>query len=374
MTLNLRCLVVWMLVFALFAPRCAVALTPPETVVVEANPYQPTLISFEQGRVAASVPAMPRGTMLTLTTADAATAARLVGNNRLIGTPFRFWVEQAGVRLPELDTEFMLSVTVPSTGVLPNALGLYYYHESLGVWQRVLGELNAETSAISGRFTRTGLFALLVDADAPKPLLDILINTIGHEISLSGKAEPFAHIEVFASDQFLGHGQADLHGQYRLALGLPLGQHVLRLRHIDQAGNVSEQSLTLTRTPERPVHIELTPGSTQVTLNRTLLFLEVPPRIVQGRTVVPLRFVAEALGAAVTWQEDTRSVVVSNGATTIRLHLGSPVATVNDRQVLLDVAPFAERGRTLVPLRFLAETLGFEVLWHSITNRIEIRN
>jgi len=89
--------------------------------------------------------------------------------------------------------------------------------------------------------------------------------------------------------------------------------------------------------------------------------------------VVPVRFVAEALGATVTWHEETSAVVVSYGAAAIHLTIGSPVAIVNGSRVLLDVVPFVERGRTLVPLRFLAETLGFEVLWHGPTNRIELR-
>jgi len=369
----MRRLYVFLLVLTLVPTQNAIALTPLETVVVEASPYRPTLISFEQNRVAVNVPAMPIGTMLTLTTAEAATVAGLTGNKRLIGTPFHFWVEQAGVRLAELDTDFMLSVMVPLAGVLPSALGLYYYHEPLGVWQRVLGEFCAETATIGGRFTRTGLFALLIDTAAPKLLVNITVQVIGHEVALSGEAEPFAFIQLFAGDKFLGDVQADLQGHYNFSRSFPPGQHMLRLRQIDQAGNVSEQSLALTRTPDRPVHIELVPGSTQVMLNRTLLLLDVPPRIIQGRTVVPVRFVAEALGATVTWHEETSAVVVSYGAAAIHLTIGSPVAIVNGSRVLLDVVPFVERGRTLVPLRFLAETLGFEVLWHGPTNRIELR-
>jgi len=366
------CYGVWVLVFVLLTPRFSVALFTPETVVTEASPYQPTMISLEQNRVAATVPAMPRGTKLTLQTAEGTTVAALTGNNRLIGTPFHFWIQQAGVHLPELDTDFILNVMVPSAAVLPSALGLYYYHEPEGVWQRVLGELVAETATMGGRFARTGLFALLVDTDAPKPLFNITVKVANQEITLSGRAEPFAFLQFFAGDRFLGEVQADIRGNYSLSRALPPGHNVLRLRQIDQAGNVSEQSLTLASYLGRSVHIELIPGSTQVKLNRALLFLDVPPRIIQGRTVVPVRFIAEALGANVTWQNDINGVLVSYGTTTINMTIGSPVATVNGNRVLLDVAPFVERGRTLVPLRFLAETLGFEVFWHGPTNRIEI--
>lgn len=366
------CYCVGVLVLAMVTPSFSVALLTPKAVVTEASPYQPTLISLDQNRVAVTVPAMPRGTMLTLQAAEGTAVAALTGNNRLVGTPFHFWIQQAGVHLPKLDTDFMLSVTVPSAAALPSALGLYYYHEPEGVWQRVLGELVAETATMGGRFARTGLFALLVDVTAPEALAEIATKVVSREVTLSGRAEPFAFIQLFFGDRFLGDVQADIRGNYSLSRGLPPGQNVLRMRQIDQAGNISEQSLALSSDQGRSVHIELVPGSTQVKQNRALLLLDVPPRIVQGRTMVPLRFVAEALGATVTWQGDINSVVVSYGTTTIYMTIGSPAATVNGNRVLFDVAPFVERGRTLVPLRFLAETLGFEVRWHGLTNRIEI--
>jgi len=372
-SMDLRRLSFWMLIFVLLTPGHLFAVPPSETVVVEASPYKPTLISFEQARVGITVPIMPLGTMLTLQEARTEFVAGLTGNNQLIGTPFRFLVMQAGAHLPELDTDFMLSVVVPGVSVLPSALGLYYYHEPLGVWQRVLGEFNADTSTIEGRFRLTGLFALLVDMTPPEPLTNVTVQVRENEASLAGIAEPFAFLQLFAGNQFLGDTQADVRGHYRLARNLPSGQYILRLRQIDQAGNMSEQSLALTRTPESAVHIELVVGSAQATVNRTLLMLDVPPRIVQGRTIVPLRFIADALGATVTWHEAEQRVTVTYETTTVYFYIGSPAVSVNGREVLLDVAPFIMNGRTLVPLRFLAETFGFEVLWHGLTNRIELR-
>ncbi|MBS3984021.1 MAG: copper amine oxidase N-terminal domain-containing protein [Selenomonadales bacterium] len=361
------------LMLTLILPLGVIHAGAPEIVVVEASPLMPTIISFEQPTVSVQVHAMPLGTVLTLQTANATAVAGLTGNNRLIGNPFHFWVEQAGARLPELDTKYTLSVMVPSAGVLPSALGLYYYHASEGVWQRVLTDFASDTHTLTGRFTHTGLFALLVDTTPPGRLTSIGVAVNGQNVTLSGMAEALATIQLFVGNQFLGDVQADLRGQYRMQRDFVPGQHVLRLRQLDQAGNVSEQSLALTVTTDWRVHIALVPGSTTATLNRTLLMLEVPPRIVQGRTVVPVRFVAEALGATVTWQEATQSVTVTYGATAVHLTIGSTIATVNGNRVSLDVAPFVERGRTLVPLRFLAETLGFEVLWHGLTNSIEVR-
>lgn len=82
-----------------------------------------------------------------------------------------------------------------------------------------------------------------------------------------------------------------------------------------------------------------------------------------NRTMVPARFVSEALGAAVEWNEETRQVIVKHKNRNILLTIGVRVAWVDSRQVSLDTAPSILGGRTMVPLRFVSECLGAEVVW-----------
>jgi N-acetylmuramoyl-L-alanine amidase len=82
-----------------------------------------------------------------------------------------------------------------------------------------------------------------------------------------------------------------------------------------------------------------------------------------GRTLVPVRVVAEELGYTVEWQASARQVTVRNGGTEIRLWIGQRRAVVAGREVSLDTAPAIWSGRTLVPLRFVAENLGLTVGW-----------
>jgi len=92
------------------------------------------------------------------------------------------------------------------------------------------------------------------------------------------------------------------------------------------------------------------------------LTTDVPPMIIDGRTMVPVRVVADHLGFSVEWWEATRTVYL-RGRRTVQLRLGSPDAYVDGRAVKLDVPAQAVQGRTLVPLRFIAEALGYDVAW-----------
>ena len=100
--------------------------------------------------------------------------------------------------------------------------------------------------------------------------------------------------------------------------------------------------------------------------------LDVPPRIVDGRTMVPLRFVGEAMGAVVVWDAGTSQVEYIAGERRVRMTVGQTMALVNDRPVVIDAAPLIVDGRTLVPIRFVSQCLGALVKWDDALRRVEI--
>ena len=110
----------------------------------------------------------------------------------------------------------------------------------------------------------------------------------------------------------------------------------------------------------------------KVTLDGKQISFDVQPFIRDGRTIVPARMIAEALGAEVVWDSGTQSAVITKGDTTIRLPIGSKNAQVNGKTVTLDVPAEIQNGRTLVPLRFLAENLKFTVNWNAASNTAEL--
>lgn len=111
----------------------------------------------------------------------------------------------------------------------------------------------------------------------------------------------------------------------------------------------------------------------QVTVNGTPIeFSGTPPTEIKGAVLVPLRGVFQALGASVDYNAATRVINAQKGATTVLLPLGSLQATVNGQPQDLSQPAQAVGGTTLVPLRFVAQALGAYVDWHAATSTVEI--
>lgn len=89
-----------------------------------------------------------------------------------------------------------------------------------------------------------------------------------------------------------------------------------------------------------------------------------------GRVFVPLRGIFERMGAAVVYSNGT--INATKGSTTVSLHIGSTQATVNGQQQMLDVAPFIVGASTYVPLRFIAQSLGAQVGYDSSSRAVQI--
>jgi hypothetical protein len=109
-----------------------------------------------------------------------------------------------------------------------------------------------------------------------------------------------------------------------------------------------------------------------VLLDGTAVELDVPPVQIGGRVMVPLRGVLERLGARVVYDALVQTVTISREGTLIMLRLGSKEARINDRIVILDVPALAIQGRTMVPLRFLSEALGARVDWEESNRTVQI--
>jgi len=100
------------------------------------------------------------------------------------------------------------------------------------------------------------------------------------------------------------------------------------------------------------------------------------PYIKNDRTMVPMRRIFEMLGAEVNWNEAERSVTATKGSDTIKLYIGSTTAYKNGVPVALDAAPeiLVEAGRTMIPLRFVSEALNCSVEWEAATQSVMISN
>ncbi len=92
---------------------------------------------------------------------------------------------------------------------------------------------------------------------------------------------------------------------------------------------------------------------------------QVMPALEQDRTLVPVRFIAESMGAEVLWKAEDETVTIHLEDAVVGLKIGSPVITVNGEEKTLDIPAKTKNNRTMIPLRAVAENLGFSVTWEA---------
>ncbi len=121
------------------------------------------------------------------------------------------------------------------------------------------------------------------------------------------------------------------------------------------------------------VIITLTIGSAIATINDEVIMLDEAPYIQKGTTMVPLRFVGEAFSAEIEWKNIGKGrIIMKAGENTIQLDIGKTVALINGEPKLLPVAPEIKSGRTFVPLRFIGESFGATIDWDGKVQMITI--
>jgi len=156
--------------------------------------------------------------------------------------------------------------------------------------------------------------------------------------------------------EFVGIKNPSAGGKYTLTVKFP-GETTLR----SQAYTIQESKKIVFRL-----------GSTLYIDDGVLQTLEAAPTIINGRTMIPVRAVGNALGAETSYNGTNRTVTIRVGGKEILLFIDSTMAKVNNEWVSLDVAATIINGRTLVPVRFVSQHFGAEVEWDAATQEVII--
>lgn len=113
-------------------------------------------------------------------------------------------------------------------------------------------------------------------------------------------------------------------------------------------------------------------SATSLVVDGVPIQTDVPPVVIDGRTLVPVRALFESLGATVGWNEATQTATATKGETIVSVQIGSTTAHVSGVAKTLDVPAQTIEGRTMVPARFVAESLGATVAWDNATETVKI--
>jgi len=151
-----------------------------------------------------------------------------------------------------------------------------------------------------------------------------------------------------------GWGQNFFHGQ--LGIGTLDGDRLTPVR-------ITDRIMIPSPPPPPPI---------KVILNGEQLSFDEPPQMINGRTMVPLRAVFTAMGASVSWNSSTQTVTAKKGDTVVVMTVGNTSPTINGKVKTIDQPSVVINGRILAPLRFVAEAFGGTVTWDNATRTATI--
>lgn len=214
-------------------------------------------------------------------------------------------------------------------------------------------------------------------------VVKVVLDTIPPEVTVNALPSPLTSTKVKLSGRVEANAKVMVNDKpatvaydyWEVELTLDYGENLVKIVASDAVGN--EKKIETTVVVFKKTTVELQIGNPTPKVNGVYGDpLEAAPFIKDGRTMVPLRFIAETFGAQVEWIPETKGINISlnlkSAVHTIGLQVGNPTAIVDGQVVTLDVAPVIVNGRTFVPLRFVAEAFGAKVDWNSLYQVVSI--
>jgi len=217
---------------------------------------------------------------------------------------------------------------------------------------------------------------------APKaptpPVVNIPDNAkaTSSQYTFTGKVDPGSTVTVNGKQV-----SVDASGNFTAVVTLTSGTNTITIQVTNKAGDTVTIKKTVTygstTTPTNKMTIVLKIGDPYMTVNGAKKEIDpgrgTAPVIVKGRTLLPIRALIETMGGSVDWDANARKVTIKLKNTTIVLTIDKKQATVNGKVKEMDVAPQIINGRTMVPLRFVTEQLGCQVDWNADTKTVTIK-
>jgi len=214
---------------------------------------------------------------------------------------------------------------------------------------------------------------LTPDKNPPSLSVSIPSEVKTSSLSISGKVideSGIKYLKINGKDV-----QVKSDGTFTHTLTLTEGSNKIVIECEDTRGNKTSKEYYVTFVSKIVLKLQI--GNLNMYVNDNPQQIDVPPTIVEGRTLLPIRWVAEPLGAEVEWDGDEKKVTVTLKNTTIELWIGKNIAKVNGVDTPIDpsnpkVVPMIISGRTMLPVRFVAENLGCKVDWDQDTKTVTI--
>jgi len=169
------------------------------------------------------------------------------------------------------------------------------------------------------------------------------------------------------SKKIFSNQNQTLQGDKTLVIQIDSGHNV---NEYDEKNNIYEKKIHIFKISSLVLKIWI--GNSIGYVNDKKIELETPPIIINKRTMVPLRFIIENFGGDIYWDSTDSSINIVFSEKEILMWINNRVAYINGEKYILDSPPIIINGRTLVPVRFVVEALGANVFWNPIDSGVTI--
>jgi sugar lactone lactonase YvrE len=237
--------------------------------------------------------------------------------------------------------------------------GSFTYLVKLSEGQNSINFLAKNRRGLTTEITR------IVTLDTVPPKLsvdDIDPEVTTNTVTIKGRTEKGAVVTI-STDKAPSDVPVDQNGEFLFPVPLEKGYNTIEVVAIDPATNSTSISIDV----RLITLIKLRIGSKDMIVNGVKKILDAPPYIKNGRTMVPLRAIAEAFGATIEWNNALKEITITRKGKVIRMRIGSRDAYTKEEgqtgetRIVLEAPPEIVNGRTFVPLRFIAEAFGSEI-------------
>lgn len=215
-----------------------------------------------------------------------------------------------------------------------------------------------------------GQITVLLDITPPK-------LTVTKPLTFQNVTTPFVDVEGYtdadAVSVYVNGQKVMLSTNYTFAYRVPLttdGLNIIEVKAVDSVGNESKFSVPVYYYSKTKIVLQV--DNKIATINDKSVQLDAPPKIVNGNTLVPVRFIVTAFGAKVDWDPSLKIVSIKLSDISVMLQVDSKYASLNGQKITLSVAPKIINGYTYVPLRFISEAFDADVNWDSYTRTVTI--
>ncbi|NTU60892.1 MAG: hypothetical protein HGA95_00960 [Caldiserica bacterium] len=223
------------------------------------------------------------------------------------------------------------------------------------------GENTIKIEAVNPIGTKTEKTIVITrDTTPPVVKFDNLAGKIAKvtEVELTGTASEKVKLTLGTQTFEVGPGQ------FKIKVSVAAGNNNFNFTAADVIGYKVNISHSVYIYRERIVEMKI--GNNTMLVDGQPVMLDTAPYIdsKSGRTLVPARAIAEAFGAKVNWDANTKTVTIVLDKTVMSMTIGAKTAMVNGKQITLEQEPVVTKGRTMVPFRAIAENLEAEVAWN----------